>query len=762
MKKVLFAILLTTLFFTGGSLLHMRSASAATSWQINFWNNYCAQGAWGAGCKGYYTGVKPGCIPNICNTFNVLSTGVNVGGAPTGCGPGTACDNFITTVQNALYSGGPARDSCGGAFIVNAMLGHVPFPGGCAAGIAAAEGPGNATFNGWKALVQSYANSSNPAYGVQWDTLQNPTINSSWFANNPGYPNNISDEISHANIWHCTVNGCGGTYRDDATTGWIWRTVNVPIPVIRFYFPGGSFMIERGCANLVGIATALPTVPVNRPPVGTLVLRCDASLEQQVATVTFSDPDGPTTGYIVAGSWTSGTSNGPGPLAITIPQSAVSPYSTQPVSLFVKDTGPSGTQQYQAVATANTQVPCATLGCGSMTVTPARLDPYMRFSIDTAVTNNVNQTPSGATMKIAITPPSGASFTYASTQPATGTGSVSTATFSGIGPTGAAGVYTVTWTLQWTFGGRALSKTCTGTLPVVYLPYLSIYGGDAAIGDSPSQSTGASACMSNQSAGIYGWNNDTTTFSGAGSQYAVQALAQIEDFASGQGSSTSPTGLSFANSFFPPDANKVNPSQGLFGGFFGATTGDCDFTSDITTAPVTSPVTLGATMVGIGTQDVWYVKGANVYISGNIAYAGTGGWASVGDIPYFKLVVVGGNIYIGNNVTQLDGIYVAESDGSKGGAIYTCATGMGQPIDLTTPTAYGICNNKLTINGAFVAAQVQFERTFGSVGQANLADSVTSNHAAEVFNYTPELWLPRSGVKPKNTFSAITGLPPVL
>ena len=158
-----------------------------------------------------------------------------------------------------------------------------------------------------------------------------------------------------------------------------------------------------------------------------------------------------------------------------------------------------------------------------------------------------------------------------------------------------------------------------------------------------------------------------------------------------------------------------------------------------------------------------YVSGAVVFISGNIVYASTGGWANISQIPYFKLVVVGGDIYINRTVTQLDGIYVAESDsaGNKG-RIYTCATGLRAAINPTSANYYSNCNSKLTINGAFVARQVQFLRTSGSLGQANSTDTLSTNSSAEVFNYTPELWLPRGASLPDSGYTAITGLPPIL
>lgn len=762
MRKLFMGALFFVAFIGIGLLIKPAPAHAATAWQTDYWNHECSVGAWGSGCKGYFTGKTPGCIPNDCNDYRVISGGVNATGIATGCGNGTACADFISIIQTDLNSSnGEAQDTCGAAFVINAMMGHGVFNSTCSAGIAAAKN----SFTSWKALVAAYASSTNSAYGVQWNTLQNPTINSGFFANNPGYPNNIVDDVSYANDWHCTpLNGCGGAFRDDATTGWVWKEVDVPIPTITFYFPGGTFIIERGCSNLVGTAPKLP--PVDQSPTGSISLSCDTTTQQQVATITFSDPEAATTAYIQTGSWTSGIYDSPGPTKISIPQSATDSYTPQGVALFVKDTGSGGTQTYQKVATGNTAVPCAQFSCGSITITPARIDPYGTFSVAVSVTNGVNQTPPGAQMSLTIVPPAGATYSYTATQSASGSGNVSTATFNGVGPTNKAGTYTANWALH----VGATTKTCSDTIPVVYLPYLSIYGGDAMVGASPRFQSNACSMDTNQNAGIYGWNNHTTDFSGAGAQYAVQALAQIQDFASAQNSSNvTPVGLSIANYYNPTNSSRLDTTQGLFGGYSGATASDCDFTSDITAQPVTSDTTIDATTVGVGAQDVRYVKNADVYINGNIVYAGSnGGWTNVGQIPYFKLVVVGGNIYIGSNVTQLDGLFVAEptvdSNGnvSGDGHIYTCATAIGAQADPTLPGYYAQCNKQLIVNGALIADQVHFLRTYGSVGQAKIGDTASSSHGGEVINYTPELWLPRTMTITTNGYNAITGLPPVL
>ena len=475
-------------------------------------------------------------------------------------------------------------------------------------------------------------------------------------------------------------------------------------------------------------------------------------------TVNFGDYNGySTSGTISTGNWNSGNVGSPSTTAI--PTSATSPYSSQTVTLTVWDSGNNSTTPYYT----STPAPCLTFSCGNLTVTSTSgtntsIDPYMEFNVTSSIDNGPGQAlPSGATMSITITPPSGSTYTYSQTLPANGY--PSTATTGNIGPTNATGQYAVTWNLTSPY---ALATACKGTFNVVNLPYLQVYGGDTMIGSSPDYST--STCDQNDAAGIYSWNRGSPDYSGAGDQFAVQALGLINGYASAQSSSNSPTGLSLANS-----PSGTNGSSGT-----GLASSDCNFTSDISSPSQTGlQVSSELPSAPFSGTTTYYAKG-DVYISNNIIY-NTSGWTNVSDIPYFKLIVVGGNIYIGSNVTELDGLYVAEPTDINGtitgGTIYTCAT---DPGGLSSPyyynpsgtnaisNYYSTCSkNKLTIYGSFVAQQVEFLRTSGTLGQAS-GDTLVNNHAAEVFDYTPEMWLPRDNSSPSDSYTAITGLPPEL
>lgn len=421
-------------------------------------------------------------------------------------------------------------------------------------------------------------------------------------------------------------------------------------------------------------------------------------------------------------------------------------------------------------------IQAATISCQGMTVDPVHIDPFTKFSITVSASNSSGAPLAADTMSIKITPisSSGATWSYAAGPVGvTDTTNPVSVTFPGIGPTGQTGQ----WIVEWTYAGTGGSQVCGGLadtdarLNVANQPYLKVYGGDVSAGTTAMSSGGAQVCSdANNDAGVYSWNNRAPGgYSGAGAQYAVMALSQVLDFASSASTAGKPSGLAFANTGLDA-GTQYDPANGLFGGYFGGTTVECNFTGDDNPTQLSGSQTLSNTSgliggpIGVGTSKVIYVTG-DVYINGNITYSGyAGSWNSPSDIPYFKLVVLGGNIYINPSVTQLDGVYVAEQDDSgAGGTIYTCATGLGLPADPLAFTTFGsTCRTKLTVNGAFAAQQIQFLRTIGTVGNSG-ADTRLSNNAAEVFNYSPEVWLPRnSGISIGSKYDAITGLPPVL
>ncbi len=720
MRKLTFLVVLCLLVCSAGVYIGRQRASAASCFRVD--------------ACGYFTGD----LTSAAN-FNVLP-----GSALSGV---TAASKFIGIISGDLSSG-DRHSSMGAAYIVDAMLNYrgtsaLPAGGGVPAGVAYARDKNN--FGAWKALVNYYASSTSPsAYGITWNYKPDEQT---FCGTGNKYDSAYDDGVTPPTHGHNDV--AVYTIPPYGTQGCTLER-NASMPEIQFHWQGGSFDIGTLCGNL---QDTIDPIPSDHQPTRTITVSCDGATGRQTATVDFSDSDGATTGYVTLGSWRSVTVSSGSARQIALP--TADPYTVQTVILHVLDVGPAPPGTY-VTSTASTDVPCVAVACGSLTVTPLPLDPYTKYSVEVSATNIVNQAPPGASFTVSIKNPGGTTA-YSGSQAASGAGGVSTATFSNLGPANAAGVYTVDWHFTTSSG---IDQSCSGTFPVVYLPYLNVYGGDVSTGSVAANGDGTT-CALGASAGIFSWNNHSTNFSGAGAQYAVQAVDTITDFASGLSSTnTAPLGLAMANTW---DTTRQDMGQGLFGGFFGSGTPNCDLTSDLRgVAAITVNHPIGSQTVN-SNNDLVYVKNADVYISGNVVYASTGGWANISSIPYFKLVVVGGSIYIDKSVSELDGIYVAEPSGvlGTGGRIYTCATGFGAPVNPAIPGSYTLCNTKLTVYGAFAAASVQFGRTIGSVGQAN-GDTLASNHDAEVFDYTPEAWLPRGATKPGNGYTAITGLPPVL
>lgn len=306
-------------------------------------------------------------------------------------------------------------------------------------------------------------------------------------------------------------------------------------------------------------------------------------------------------------------------------------------------------------------------------------------------------------------------------------------------------------------------------VPIVSKPYVRGFGGDIVAGAGVLDSLGV--CTPNHNAAIVGWNKRVPgNFAGAGTQYAGFALEGIQDFATALGSTGAlpPTGLSFTNT-------SVNPAIGNYGGNFDQVPCAPDYYAEkpATTNPIpplfnsmttgvyggTGNVTLRSGVADLNERIAVYVEG-DVFIDGNIVVGPAGTW-TLAQMPTFRLIVKG-NIYINRTVTQLDGFYVAQKNGSgAGGGFYTCATGFSAlPLD---GSLFSTCNNKLTVNGAVVADSIYLYRTRGSLGQSTPGETSQVNQASEVFNFSPGLWLRQpaaTGSTPD--YDAIISLPPIL
>jgi hypothetical protein len=136
-------------------------------------------------------------------------------------------------------------------------------------------------------------------------------------------------------------------------------------------------------------------------------------------------------------------------------------------------------------------------------------------------------------------------------------------------------------------------------------------------------------------------------------------------------------------------------------------------------------------------------------------------------MPLFYVVVDGGNITIDNNVTNIDGVFIAEPNSSgQGGNIFTCDN-VGPQIQMLFSSGSQGCTSQLVINGSFIAKNVDLQRTNGTLSSAKAptqADSCSTGidpNAAEVFCYSPMQWL--ANPLPQTTsLESLSSLPPVL
>ncbi len=318
-------------------------------------------------------------------------------------------------------------------------------------------------------------------------------------------------------------------------------------------------------------------------------------------------------------------------------------------------------------------------------------------------------------------------------------------------------------------GGTRGTEVC---IPVVSKPYLKVFGGDVSAGGGFASLATPTNCAPNNSADIITWNKlGASGYAGAGAQYAAYVLDSISSFGTAQRSSgaPTPTGLAFSNT-------GTDAPNGNFGGHFGSVPCIRDYFGTKPSSGVENLAALhngrgvfesaGATTFPGGTLlpgDKWsiYIDG-DLFITGNITFGGS--WTA-DTIPMLE-VIVRGNIYVRSNVTRLDGSYISQPGASGGGTIYTCTTAASAP-SLSGGSFFNACSNKLTVNGSFVAQNVWFLRTTGTLDQSGAGDGPGTSSIAEEFNYGPALWI----AQPTSTnetdgqvdnYDAITSLPPVL
>lgn len=164
----------------------------------------------------------------------------------------------------------------------------------------------------------------------------------------------------------------------------------------------------------------------------------------------------------------------------------------------------------------------------------------------------------------------------------------------------------------------------------------------------------------------------------------------------------------------------------------------CQFTLPNDTT-ITGPINIPN-----GMQLTLYAAG-NITIDGNINYVDSSGNVgaenvnfnptSVAGIPYFALITQG-NVYVKNNTTELDGLYVIQPTPNGSGGIAAAPNGV-----FATCSPGSQCNAQLVVNGSVIAQHVQLLRAHGaSEGFVNDTNNI-GNAPAEIFNFVPSMVL---------------------
>jgi hypothetical protein len=343
---------------------------------------------------------------------------------------------------------------------------------------------------------------------------------------------------------------------------------------------------------------------------------------------------------------------------------------------------------------------------------------------------------------------------------------------------------------------------CTSPPTVTNHPYIRAYGSDVVAGGGFGTSCSRSDSRILTFMRPIGEQNPTNDRSGSGVQLAAMALGEIRGFTSASirgNAPTLPAGLTFANNI-SPSGNPLSPRLG--GGvegdgwcmkdYFTSTqypdsntdkkerinTGTVDIANlandkQTFVTPTGSTVTINNSAANYTGRRTVYIDG-DAFVNSNIRY--NTNYPSVDDIPSFTLVVKG-NIYISNNVTQVDGLYIAQPRDNTKGRIYTCANSSGpilSPSGLWNDCGASNSSRQLIINGTFLAERVVLNRTAFTLRDSrhkecvpNLVAGCPNSKAAEVFNFSPELYLSPPLFSPRSTaasgdYQYFSILPPVL
>ncbi len=331
------------------------------------------------------------------------------------------------------------------------------------------------------------------------------------------------------------------------------------------------------------------------------------------------------------------------------------------------------------------------------------------------------------------------------------------------------------------------SRACPTTGPHSAKPYFRVYGGDVVVGRN---FTSGGTCTGSTSAEIKSFaQHPSSGWRGSGTELAARATGAIDGFLSAStrpGSPSAPAGLSFGNSTgvgSTPIANfgaiKPGNDSAAYAGCIP------DYYSEYIDGKFPDQATIdehnlanSASKVGDasgsgewssnGVIDVaksgYYFYEGDLTITDNVIlddynFDGSAAGADMAQIPKFVLIVRG-NIYIAPNVTELQGVYIAQPGPGGGGTINTCA-GAGHTWEECR-------DNQLVVQGSFISSDLKLNRLKGDINNANPGEGPGASEIAEVFIFRPDLMFSKAGDEAHDPttrpteYDSIVGLPPVL
>lgn len=285
---------------------------------------------------------------------------------------------------------------------------------------------------------------------------------------------------------------------------------------------------------------------------------------------------------------------------------------------------------------------------------------------------------------------------------------------------------------------------------IVNKPYFRVYGGDVIAGSGFGESCDPTANPGHP-ARIIGFGEKDGR--GSAAQLAAQAIGKISGFSTATLVGRVPKGLSFSNT----------AGDATYGGAF-SDSGVCahNYFSDRSGYTQAGP-TIGAQYQNIAPgSTIRLYRDGDVTINQDITY-NLNGWTP-SSMPSFYLVVRG-DIYISRNVERLDGVFIAQpKEDGTGGVIYTCTMPGNSGLPSSSNDWESCEEKRLTVNGSLIAQKIKLYRTRGSMRESSAADGRGSGNPAELFIYSPEIWMasPNAGGLNVGNYDSITSLPPVL